>query len=106
MILLHRFAFFAVSLGQPTPFGPPLDILDGRGSWIYSYEADRTLTVFHHSAALGHSYNVAMEYMQQHELRDMAGESFAAPCVGVCMAAYCLNPFAPWWESIEDDQDT
>lgn len=87
VIILHSVAFFAVSPGQPSPFGPPLDILDGRGSWIYSYEADRTLTVFHHLAGLGHSYNVAMEYMhmQQNELRDMAGESFAAPCVGVCM---------------------
>lgn len=62
------------------------------------------LTVFHHLAGVGQSYHLTMDYMEQQDLRGLAGESFSAPSISICMAAFFYNPFAPWWAPVGEGQ--
>ena len=71
-----------------------------RGTWAYSFEGDFLFTGPDHLASLGFSSSVAYASgITDSELRDLAGEGFALPCVIAVLYAWFLNGLAPWWQA-------
>lgn len=67
------------------------------GSCLYSFEADTVLSPIHHLAIMGQPFRSDFSRMPLHELKSLAGEGFAAPCISAAVAAFALNPWGPWW---------
>jgi hypothetical protein len=64
---------------------------------MYSFQMDQLLTPDHHMAAQGHPFHGALRTMLPCDLKSLAGQGFALPCIATVLTAYYTNPFAGWW---------
>jgi hypothetical protein len=69
-----------------------------RGTVLYSFQGDFTLTGGDHMAAMGCPTDLSYcSELSDREKRDLAGEAFAVPSVCSMIAGVFMNRFAHWW---------
>lgn len=88
--------FADVTLSIPRAFAGRIRALK-RGARYYSYEFDGTLPGWHHLRINGYPSNLSFSSQSDSQCRDIAGESFALPCVASVLWSLHLIDSMPWW---------
>jgi hypothetical protein len=68
-----------------------------QSSLIYSYEGEGVLRPWQHMCLQGHARNLNLVRLSDAEVKSIAGEGFACPCIGLVTYCVFLEPAAPWW---------
>ena len=91
---------FFVDVGQAVQRRPwhhgPLRMIC-QTSFVYSFEADGVIKPAQCLRLQGLGKHLNLAKLSDCEIRSLAGEGFAWPCVGSALWAAFLEPAAPWW---------
>jgi hypothetical protein len=81
----------------------PLVCVGIQGTLLYSFEHDCVLAPEFHAIAQGLPGSLIEELMPYATTatkpREIVGDAFCAPVLGLAITAYLFNPMAPWWKS-------